>query len=498
MFQRLSNMMRGYQQQPDLPGTPPSPSHSSEPKEEDASASFEVNSTESVCQRMVALLEQGTMSDVTLLVGAAQYRVHKVVLCASSDVFQVMLSSPNFSDSRQSEVRLQEEPAVAAVFPAMLRFLYSGRITITHSSVLPTLVLADKYNIKDLSKACSEFMCERVVLASQSGLLVSWLQYAITCNQKPLTEACVNFVKWNFETVAISEQFADFDVEVLLFFLQQDDLVVQDEVTLYSHVVRWLEAQERCQPAEVMSALVEEVMLHVRFPMMTPRQLAELLLVPLTSRHKDFFVERMAMGMSFHSGHWERVRELIRTGRPGQQLFTPRVYTDEQWSASLVIDNYSRLPPYLTRTLVFHSPASLSEADRRPPVEWVVDVYPRGVWFRKFYLIVWQGMTEVPELVLRTVRLAFMPRSLVDGPLRFRLAVLIDGVTSGVHHVRTVATRSFLFTEEERLVNFDDLLSFDELNDSRARSPYLLGKDGDVLRLRVVVVPLHDVCKTAS
>ncbi|KAF0294582.1 BTB/POZ domain-containing protein 17 [Amphibalanus amphitrite] len=385
MFQRLSNMMRGYQQQPDLPGTPPSPSHSSEPKEEDASASFEVNSTESVCQRMVTLLEQGTMSDVTLLVGAAQYRVHKVVLCASSDVFQVMLSSPNFSDSRQSEVRLQEEPAVAAVFPAMLRFLYSGRITITHSSVLPTLVLADKYNIKDLSKACSEFMCERVVLASQSGLLVSWLQYAITCNQKPLTEACVNFVKWNFETVAISEQFADFDVEVLLFFLQQDDLVVQDEVTLYNHVVRWLEAQERCQPAEVMSALVEEVMLHVRFPMMTPRQLAELLLVPLTSRHKDFFVERMAMGMSFHSGHWERVRELIRTGRPGRQLFTPRVYTDEQWSA-------------------------------------------------------------------------------------------------GVHHVRTVATRSFLFTEEERLVNFDDLLSFDELNDSRARSPYLLGKDGDVLR----------------
>ena len=174
------------------------------------------------------------------------------------------------------------------------------------------------------------------------------------------------------------------------------------------------------------------------------------------------------------------------------------MYTDEQWSASLVIDNYSRLPPYLTRTLVFHSPASLSDADQRPPVEWVVDVYPRGVWFRKFYLIVWQGMTEVPELVLRTVRLTFMPKSLVDGPLRFRLAVLIDGVTNGVHHVRTVATRSFLFTEEERLVNFDDLLSFDELNDSRVRSPYLLGKDGDVLRLRVVVVPLHDVCKTAS
>lgn len=40
----------------------------------------------------------------------------------------------------------------------------------------------------------------------------------------------------------------------------------------------------------------------VRFPMMTPRQLADLLLVPLTIKYKEFFVTRMAIGMSFHSG----------------------------------------------------------------------------------------------------------------------------------------------------------------------------------------------------
>ena len=39
-------------------------------------------------------------------------------------------------------------------------------------------------------------MCDRVVLASQSGLLVSWLQYAITCNQKPLTEVSAAAVVW--------------------------------------------------------------------------------------------------------------------------------------------------------------------------------------------------------------------------------------------------------------------------------------------------------------
>lgn len=83
-------------------------------------------------------------------------------------------------------------------------------------------------------------------------------------------------------------------------------------------MVRWLEAQEARQPdcaAPAAAALVRELMLHVRFPMMTPRQLAELLLVPLTSCHKDFFVERMAMGMSFHSGEPEDVVTVVKRGR---------------------------------------------------------------------------------------------------------------------------------------------------------------------------------------
>jgi hypothetical protein len=51
-----------------------------------------------------------------------------------------------------------------------------------------------------------------------------------------------------------------------------------------------------------MEQLVVEVMSHVRFPMMSPRQLADLLLSPLTKTYKEFFVERMAIGMAFHSG----------------------------------------------------------------------------------------------------------------------------------------------------------------------------------------------------
>lgn len=53
---------------------------------------------------------------------------------------------------------------------------------------------------------------------------------------------------------------------------------------------------------ELLKPYVHAVMRHIRFPMMTPRQLADLLLFPLIRQYKDFFVDRMAVGMSFHSG----------------------------------------------------------------------------------------------------------------------------------------------------------------------------------------------------
>lgn len=79
-------------------------------------------------------------------------------------------------------------------------------------------------------------------------------------------------------------------------------------------VTRWLE-QQRSQimnteglifsQADVdahLDELVRATITHIRFSMMTPRQLAELLLNPFTQIYKEFLVERMAIGMSFHSG----------------------------------------------------------------------------------------------------------------------------------------------------------------------------------------------------
>lgn len=48
--------------------------------------------------------------------------------------------------------------------------------------------------------------------------------------------------------------------------------------------------------------LVCRVFTHIRFPMMSPTQLASLLIQPIVQEFKEFFLQRMAIGMSYHAG----------------------------------------------------------------------------------------------------------------------------------------------------------------------------------------------------
>lgn len=492
-------------------GTRPSRSPISNDKEYDpskpaasqkssASEDMEIDNSGSVLQKISSLYSDRQMNDICLVVSGIEYPAHRLILCASSEVFQVMLMNPEWSESQESRVVLQETPSCAAIFGEFIQYFYTGRIRINHISVVPILSLADKYNVKDLVTLCVEYMCKHIAHAAANNQLVSWLQYTLTCGHYNVAQACQNFVKWNLEMVAETSDFGNFEPDVFANLLKQNDLVVHDEMVLYNCVVKWLELQNERLSAEDdrehMEQLVMEVMAHIRFPMMSPRQLAELLLSPLTKMYKEFFVERMAIGMSFHSGHVEHLTEVLQQVG-GQELFTPRLYTADTWSTLLSVENFPSLPPYHARTLVFSSHSSLAEHAGEHTCEWVVDLYPKGVWFKKFYLIVWQGTVEVPESVLRTVRLSVMCKDpLPPRDMRVEVGILIRGIQDGVEHVMTVMRRCHHFSQDDKILNFDNLLEFDELNHvvgNTSVSPYLVGKHRDVLKVHIVIAPLSNL-----
>ncbi len=66
----------------------------------------------------------------------------------------------------------------------------------------------------------------------------------------------------------------------------------------------------------------------------------------------------------------DKIKEL-QIQENGKLLFTPRLYTAEQWSSNIVINNFTNLPSYNPRTLVCTSPPTLQENLMEQTCEWV-------------------------------------------------------------------------------------------------------------------------------
>lgn len=117
--------------------------------------------------------------------------------------------NPNWTESHNKRITLQEPTQCCNVFGDFLAYLYtgsillkcnstprynwifvSGRIQISHATVMPVMALADKYNVLDLMSLCKNFMIENIPSASRCNQLMNWLQYSFACGHQQLANAC--------------------------------------------------------------------------------------------------------------------------------------------------------------------------------------------------------------------------------------------------------------------------------------------------------------------
>ena len=154
--------------------------HDISPDSEDSENMANFDNSNMIINKMATLYAEKIMSDITLVVGNIEYPSHKLILCASSDVFQIMLHDSNWSESNEKKVTLGETPSCAAVFEHFLKYLYTGRIHLNFATVVPIVCLADKYNVKDLLKLGLDYMERNVSIACKKNqVLRIFLPYAL-------------------------------------------------------------------------------------------------------------------------------------------------------------------------------------------------------------------------------------------------------------------------------------------------------------------------------
>uniref|UniRef100_A0A182JIJ0 BTB domain-containing protein n=1 Tax=Anopheles atroparvus TaxID=41427 RepID=A0A182JIJ0_ANOAO len=461
-----------------------------------------VYNTNSVLQKIANLYAERLMSDVTLVVGTNRYPAHRIILCASSDVFHVMLMNATWREFGDTVVTLQEEEKCHGVFPQFLRYMYVGQMTISVDTVVYILKLADKYNIRDLVQLCVDYMKEHLIKAAAKGCFVEWLHHSLLIcpERKELITLLENYLKWNLEHVVAHPGWHELSPGIMQWLLQQNDIAIRSEYRLYELVESWfwfqksrIENRDDLREREreiLLNSIISTVLVHIRFPMMRLIEMANVLVSPSLCDLKEFIVARVADGMNFHSERFDVIAATRQT-EYGEQQFTPRLYTCDMWSLGITVNFFDNMEKYSSFPSVFFSPRNFIDSDDECD-GWDVEFFPLGVRYKPAQLIGVYSATssrDIPESIIRTVRLRVTCQASLRCERRYMIGVLISGMMNDQEYVHTCHVRMAYFSSDQRVVNIDNLIPFEDLQHSPYR--YLVGERQDTIKIQVVIVPLN-------
>lgn len=366
------------------------------------------------------------------------------------------------------------------VFADFLHYLYSGRILLTHDTVLAVLMLADKYNVVDLQQVCCCYMLAHLVTVLPRNRAVSWLQYARSVGHDSLASTCYQFILWNFHKVTCTADYLMMNEDILIELIQQSDLVIPDELTLFRCVSRWIRHQDCYGAGSGSKRSATHILLNVRFAMIPPSEIGLVTADPIFADYADFFEDQIQQSLDFHSNSHQ-------ISMFSGSAFEPRHYTNDIWSTTLSVDGFSMFVAYNVCPVFFSTPASAAKTDMGDTTswEWTAELFPKGVHFSKFIMIgLWRNM-DIAGATYDTIRLVIASKSCE--PRRTVVAILIVGVQDGVEYIRHVVKRHCYFDADTTQCHINDIIPFNELN--CPNSSYLSGSDGNTFKIMIVIKP---------
>ncbi|CAE7253667.1 BPM2 [Symbiodinium sp. CCMP2592] len=171
---------------------------------------------------MCALLEEGSCSDVRLMVQEEVIQAHSQVLCARSEVFRKQLTA-GMQESVSKVIVIEDCDVVT--FKAFLQFLYTDRLPDAQALILAAaskesengscdpqlsqiqalLVVSHKYQVKRLQLWCEAKLSEEINASRVCSILVQ----AHLFQAKQLEKACLSFIKAKAGQVLLLPAYAD-------------------------------------------------------------------------------------------------------------------------------------------------------------------------------------------------------------------------------------------------------------------------------------------------
>ncbi|XP_052463690.1 kelch-like protein 35 isoform X1 [Carassius gibelio] len=213
---------------------------------------------EHILQVLNSYRRSGTFTDVVLQVDGCEFPCHRATLCASSLFFRTMFSSSSYLENQQPVVQLHGISSTA--MDNLLDFMYEGRLKLDEENVESVFQAADRLDVPVLSKACVQFLQERVSHSNCLGLMDFASLYVL----EPLQEQCQTLLYQDFQEVLQHDEFLGLPKARVLELLACERLQVSEEV-LVTAALRWVHQRpdERKQD-------LRELLERLRLPLLDP------------------------------------------------------------------------------------------------------------------------------------------------------------------------------------------------------------------------------------
>ncbi|XP_032510167.1 actin-binding protein IPP isoform X2 [Phocoena sinus] len=199
--------------------------------------------------------------DVQLQVGKETFKVHRLVLAASSPYFAALFAGGMKESSKDVVQILGIE---AGIFQILLDFIYTGIVNIGVNNVQELIVAADMLQLTEVVNLCCEFLKGQIDPLNCIGIFQFSEQ--IACHD--LLEFTENYIHVHFLEVHSGEEFLALTKDQLIKILRSEELSIEDEYQVFLAAMQWILKDLGKRRKHVV-----EVLDPIRFPLLPPQRL---------------------------------------------------------------------------------------------------------------------------------------------------------------------------------------------------------------------------------
>ena len=190
---------------------------------------------EQLIERLDTLRNNERFCDVIVEVKGKEFKAHKAVLAAASPFFLTLLES-NMRESNQHLIKIELEEATASIIEDVLKYVYTGNVSVTEESAHNLVATADYLLLPGLKTLACDFLKD--ILATENCVFNYYFAEKYRCVS--LKEKCLELIMSNFSAVMETDDFLNLDAEQVLEWVSSDDIIVKAEEDVFKGIVKWV------------------------------------------------------------------------------------------------------------------------------------------------------------------------------------------------------------------------------------------------------------------